>query len=169
MTGGGSPSQPEAVNYVAWRRNAPFDIAIMFHGGAVVCNYAYDACYTSSVVPRPCPPASTSYHARDADVIPSSESYCDALVTKGVRCTVGSNCQVNGAAWYQITGSLQDWDFHYQNTVAMTMEMSSQKRPAASALPGFWKDHEKSIENFMMWSATSSSATAGARASIAEE
>jgi hypothetical protein len=33
----------------------------------------------------------------------------------------------------------------------MTMEISSQKRPAGSALPGFWTDHQKSIEDFMMY------------------
>jgi len=137
----------------------------MFHGGAVVVNYAYDNCYTSyapvtltpptcvtlarctpvssgisarhsdaivrglyvdrdgghtrwcdgamvrwcdgamvgmvllpecrrNIVPRPCPPASTSMHRRDADVIPSSEAYANALLAEGSRCTVGSGCMV---------------------------------------------------------------------------
>ena len=60
VTGGGSPTEPEAIAYVAWRRTVAFDVGVMFHGGAVVCNYAYDSCYTNSIVPRPCPPASTS-------------------------------------------------------------------------------------------------------------
>ena len=34
-----------------------FKSALHFHGGAVVCNSAYDFCYGAALVPRPCPPA----------------------------------------------------------------------------------------------------------------
>lgn len=154
VTGGGGGSQPESRAYMAFHEDHSFDVSLMFHGGAVVVNYAYDNCYTSAVVPRPCPPASTQLHRRHDDVLPSSESYANALAAEGVRCTVGSRCLVNGAAWYQIDGSLQDWEFHYKDVVGMTMEVTSTKRPAGSTLPGHYRDNYQAIYKFIMWPVT---------------
>jgi len=151
VTGGSGGIQPESQAYMKFHDNHVIDVSLMFHGGAVVVNYAYDSCYTSNIVPRPCPPASTSMHRRDADVIPSSAAYADAIVAEGVRCTVGSNCIVNGAAWYQITGSLQDWEFHFKEVVGMTMEVTSTKRPAGSTLPATYNQNKNAIYKFIVW------------------
>jgi len=155
-TGGAGSVQPESKALIAFADQHQFDASMMYHGGAIVVNYAYDDCYTSNIVPRPCPPASTSLHARGRDVLPSSEAYSVPLVNNNVRCTVGTGCLVNGAAWYQITGSLQDYEFHFKDTLSMTMEVSSTKRPAASTLPGFYSDNKDSITSFIKYSIPSS-------------
>ena len=41
----------------------------------------------------------TAPACNDAHVKASSRAYCDEIVSRGVRCTVGSNCQTNGAKW----------------------------------------------------------------------
>mmetsp|Transcript_17284 Transcript_17284/g.45065 ORF Transcript_17284/g.45065 Transcript_17284/m.45065 type:complete len:403 (-) Transcript_17284:195-1403(-) len=152
-TGGAGGVQPESAAYMEFANQHKFDISLMYHGGAVVCNYPYDSCYTSSIVPRPCPPAATSYHPRSSEVLPSSEAYARQLIADGTRCNVGSNCLVNGAAWYQIEGSLQDWAFHFRNTLDMTMEISSTKRVSAASLPRYYTENKASIHAFMMWAA----------------
>ena len=52
---------------------------------------------------------------------------------------------------YVIEGSLQDWAFHFGETLDMTMEISAVKRPAASTLPGFYDNNYNAIANFMLW------------------
>ena len=89
-------------------------------------------------------------HARHAEVIPVSRSYCDELVKAGVRCNVGTDCQVNGAAWYQITGSLQDWAFHFLNQIDTTIEATTTKRPAAKELPGLYAQQRAAIASYML-------------------
>ena len=66
-----------------------------FHGGAVVCNYAYDSCYKNRnvIAEKSCPPAATY---RDLPVQASSKAYCDVFMQDGGRCTVGKDCQVGG-------------------------------------------------------------------------
>lgn len=151
VTGGGAQLQPEAEALMAFEKKHSFSVGLMMHGGAVVCNTAYDNCYTESIVPRPCPSARPTMHARAAGVEPSSKAYCDPMLAAGARCTVGSGCQVNGASWYQTTGSLQDWEFHFGNTLSMTMEISSTKRVQGSQLPGFYTTNHEALYAFIMW------------------
>jgi hypothetical protein len=42
----------------------------------------------------------------------------------------------------------------------MTMEVSSQKRPSGTALPGFYSQHTKSIEDFMLYPVASATTKA---------
>lgn len=152
VTGGGDTCGaqcPETTALINFENRHSFEVSLMFHGGAVVCNTLYDNCYTSSIVPRPCPPASVGRRA--AEVQASSEAYCSTMQAAGVRCTLGTDCQINGAAWYQITGSVQDWEFQYHDTLSMTMEITSTKRPAASTLPDHYKGNEKAIYDFIMY------------------
>ena len=83
-------------------------------------NYAYDNCYTAAIVPRPCPPASAVNHPRGAEVLPSARAYSDAL-SEVTRCTLGTDCRINGANWYQTTGSLQDWCVSMQRANAVCL------------------------------------------------
>jgi hypothetical protein len=145
--------QPETIAYMDFVSSHAFSITTHFHGGAVVCNTAYDNCYTEEIVPRPCPPALPTFHPRAEDVVPSSRAYCDPMMAAGVSCNVGTECQVNGAAWYQISGSEQDWVFHFMEGVAMTMEMTNTKRPGGGTLPGHYENNEAAFHSFMMYPA----------------
>ena len=123
-----------------------------FHGGAVVCNTAYDNCYTEDIIPRPCPPALPTFHRNGEFVDPSSRAYCDPMMAAGVSC--GNNwpdCQTNGASWYQITGSQQDWEFHFADVPMMTMEVTQVKRPDASTLPDHYDNNKGAFHGFIMW------------------
>eukprot|EP01052_Picozoa_sp_SAG31_P033099 SAG31_NODE_3699_length_3976_cov_2.373227_1_plen_365_part_00 len=150
-SGSTATEQPETRAYKDYVSGQNFSIATSFHGGAVVCNTAYDNCYTAAITPRPCPPALPDYHPRADDVLPSSKAYCDAMMAAGVTCNVGTDCQVNGAAWYQISGSEQDWAFHFANVPHMTMEITNIKRPGGNTLPGHYENNYMAFHDFMMW------------------
>ena len=70
-----------------------------------------------------------------------------------MRCNIGANCLVNGAAWYQTSGSSQDYMFHFRNSADMTLEVTSTKRPFGDTLPGHYDDQKDAIHAFMMWPA----------------
>ena len=75
-------AHPETRAYIAFADKHSFDVSLMFHGGAVVANYAYDNCYNSDLVPRPCPAAETVFHARGDEVLPSTRAYSTSLNSK---------------------------------------------------------------------------------------
>ena len=151
-SGGGATPEPETVHYMAFVEARQFSITTHFHGGAVVCNTVYDNCYTEAISPRPCPPSLPDFHPRAADVLPSSRAYCDPMMAAGVSCgSQWPDCQINGASWYQVTGSEQDWVFHFAESVAMTMEMTQTKRPPGATLPGHYENNYDAFHSFLMW------------------
>lgn len=54
----------------------------------------------------------------------------------------------NGAGWYPIYGSLQDWTYVGAGAHEVTIEISSRKRPATSSLPGIWQANLNAIVQF---------------------
>jgi carboxypeptidase D len=55
----------------------------------------------------------------------------------------------NGAAWYVITGSMQDWNYAFTSNIELTAEISTVKWPPASTLDGYWNDNRESILAFL--------------------
>ncbi|MEF3694626.1 MAG: carboxypeptidase regulatory-like domain-containing protein, partial [Candidatus Cloacimonadota bacterium] len=55
----------------------------------------------------------------------------------------------NGAAWYVITGSFQDWNYGFTDCIDITCEVSNIKWPAASTLDSYWNQNQESILSFM--------------------
>mmetsp|Transcript_48172 Transcript_48172/g.111604 ORF Transcript_48172/g.111604 Transcript_48172/m.111604 type:complete len:397 (+) Transcript_48172:113-1303(+) len=144
---GGSASQPETRALVSFEEQHAFVSALMFHGGAMVCNTPYDSCY-APVVSRPCPPALAG---DDTLITANSRAYCDPLMASGGMCSFGTDCQTNGASWYQIEGSVQDYEYFYRGTLSVTMEIWPEKFPPSSDLPALYTVNQQSIHNFMMF------------------
>merc|ERR1719203_1980834 len=122
-------------------------VSSMAHGGAVVINYGYDACYTNIPGETPCgsngrPPALTP---DDAWLQGLSGAW---TFPDGYRCLY-SSCITNGAAWYQIRGSLQDYNYFHKGIMDITLEVSNTKRPGGSSLPGFYTESYQAIYNFI--------------------
>ncbi|CAH1715999.1 unnamed protein product [Aphis gossypii] len=55
----------------------------------------------------------------------------------------------NGAAWYQIIGSMQDYNYVWHGCMEITLEMSCCKYPPATLLEPHWKDHLKPLLTWM--------------------
>lgn len=53
----------------------------------------------------------------------------------------------NGAQWYPIYGSLQDWSYTAAGCMEITLELNQQKRPAASKLPTLWEENRNAMLN----------------------
>jgi len=61
------------------------------------------------------------------------------------RSTEFPNGIINGAEWYVLYGGMQDWNYLWYNALELTLEVSNTKYPAASTLPGHWRDNLESI------------------------
>jgi carboxypeptidase M len=60
-----------------------------------------------------------------------------------------SNGTTNGAAWYPLTGGMQDYNYIWHGCMEITLELSCCKYPPASELPKFWEDNRNSLLQFI--------------------
>lgn len=110
-----------------------FVASINYHTGALVMNYPWD--YTYTLAPD-----------NDA-MIKMSLAYS----TTNVPMYNGSFPQgiTNGADWYVVQGSLQDWVYDQTDCIDITGEVSNIKWPANSAFVGLWNDNRESMMSYI--------------------
>jgi len=111
-----------------------FDLAINFHGGMLVINYPWD--YTYFLTPD-------NDLLRELALTYSRENspmYNSIEFPQGIT---------NGAAWYIVTGSMQDWNYYYTDCIELTAEIGYDKWPPASTLDSYWADNEESMLKYI--------------------
>ena len=54
----------------------------------------------------------------------------------------------NGAEWYEVSGSMQDWNYFYTNTLEVTVEIGCLKYPSEPFLQKYWEANRQSIYSF---------------------
>ena len=59
------------------------------------------------------------------------------------------NGTTNGAAWYPLTGGMQDYNYIWHGCMEVTLELSCCKYPVADELPQFWDDNRASLLQFL--------------------
>ncbi len=119
------PLQPETAAVMTLERSRPFGISTSLHGGSLVANYPYDADRSrrapDDALLHELARLYASHHPRMAN---GTGQFPDGTV--------------RGGDWYLLYGGLQDWAYQTQRTMALTIEVSENKDPAESELPGFW-------------------------------
>lgn len=110
-----------------------FVVSLMGHGGALVVNYPWDYTYTRAPDDDALIDLSLEYSTRNLPMYEGSFS-------QGIT---------NGADWYVVSGSLQDWVYDQTGCLDVTLEISNIKWPAASTLPDYWSDNEQSLLHYV--------------------
>jgi Zinc carboxypeptidase len=59
------------------------------------------------------------------------------------------NGTTNGARWYPVIGSLQDWLWHNTGGVDITLELHEDKKPPAGTLEKMWEENKQPLMRFM--------------------
>ena len=103
-----------------------FTMGANYHGGAEVANYPWDAIYDRH-------PDDAWYQYVCLDYVSHARAVSSSYMTDTY-----SNGITNGADWYVITGSRQDYENAYGQCREITMECSTTKKPSASTMPTYW-------------------------------
>lgn len=113
-----------------------FTMAANYHGGAEVVNYPWDN--------------GKSRHVDDEWWKMVSRQYADLAHEENPDYMTDRNDGItNGADWYVIYGSRQDYMNYYQQCRELTVECSTTKCPPASDLPMYWSYNRNSIYAFL--------------------
>jgi hypothetical protein len=103
-----------------------FTMSANYHGGAEVVNYPWDAVYTDHA-------DKDWYQLISAEYVSNARTYSSSYMTYPYSSGV-----TNGADWYVITGSRQDYENAYGECREITVECSTTKKPNASTMPTYW-------------------------------
>ena len=135
----------ETAAIMAWREQHTSTLSSNMHGGALVANYPFDSNPAGSSTFSPAPDPDHDTFVRLARTYadnnpPMSTSNAHPAWDNGIT---------NGADWYSINGGMQDWEYVWYGDHEVLIEVSSDKWPPASQLPGFWADNLESMLAYM--------------------
>jgi len=135
--------QPETQNMIDFTAQHNFILSANFHGGTLVANYPWDKRLPGDGGVAP--------YAGS----PDDTTFIDLALTYAERnppmynSSIFQNGITNGAAWYEISGGMQDWNYFEHDCMEITMEVSNIKWPPDSTLPQFWLDNKESLLAYM--------------------
>ena len=128
--------QAETINIINWSQNYNFVLSANFHSGALVVNYPWDYNLDGSSDYSATPDDNTFIQLALAYAKENSNMYSSEHFTNGIT---------NGAEWYQVTGGMMDWNYHYLSCMDLTIELSENKMPQADSLINFWNMNRESM------------------------
>ena len=135
---------PEVQAMMRWSAAHDFTLSANFHSGSLVVNYPYDNAGLGSVY-SPSPDQtlfaqiSTAYASHNLPMYNSSE------FPGGIT---------NGAAWYEVVGGMQDWNYRYLGDNEVTIELSNTYAPSADQLPTYWNDNRDAMMAYLQTALT---------------
>lgn len=130
----GYPTATENLAMMDFSNQHNFVSGINFHGGALVINYPWDYSYTLAPDNDLIVDMALTYSTHNSPMFNSDE------FNQGIT---------NGAQWYVITGSMQDWNYGFTSNIELTAEISNIKWPPASTLDTYWNENRESILSFI--------------------
>lgn len=142
--------QPETRAAVDFILTNPFVLSANLHGGALVANYPFDETPDgSSKEYTPTPDDNTfrqlasSYARKHMTMAGSRQINCggdDFTKQGGIT---------NGAAWYSVSGGMQDFNYLGSNNFEITLELGCNKYPPPSDLQREWENNKDALISFM--------------------
>ncbi|KAI7800654.1 carboxypeptidase D [Triplophysa rosa] len=142
------PRQPETIAVMNWVKSYPFVLSANLHGGSLVVNYPYDDNLEDVI----------GYSRSSDDVV--FKMLALAYSEENTQMHNGNPCPemdpeffadgiTNGAAWYNVHGGMQDWNYINTNCFEVTIELGCYKYPLAADLPKYWNENRRSLLQFM--------------------
>lgn len=138
-----SGRQPETQAVMAFQAKHRFKLSANFHGGTAVVNYPWDA---GSVA-----------HPHENFFIKISRNYANLVpyIKNSVDCGPGrvipkcSQGIVRGFDWYPVFKGMQDWSYNWHNDYQITLEVSFDKWPEYSEIPGFYSANRPALIRYI--------------------
>ncbi|XP_029485665.1 carboxypeptidase N catalytic chain isoform X3 [Oncorhynchus nerka] len=138
----------ETLAVIKWMQNYNFVLSANLHGGAVVANYPFDKSRDPRIRGK------TTYATTPDDKIfkklARTYSYAHSWMHKGWNCgDFFDEGITNGASWYSLSKGMQDFNYLYTNCFEITLELSCDKFPPASALSREWLGNREALISFL--------------------
>lgn len=131
--------EPEVRALMEWGAAVPFTASLALHEGALVANYPWDGTPNKTTEYAECPDDATFRHLASAYArshrtmaLPTNAEFPEGGIT-------------NGAAWYPIYGSMQDWSYVADRCMELTLELSERKAPGEDALAELFEDNRAAM------------------------
>ncbi|KAL4422479.1 hypothetical protein ABPG75_008676 [Micractinium tetrahymenae] len=134
--------QPEVASIMQWTLATGFVASASMHEGALVANYPWDGTPDESTRYEACPDDATFRHLAS---LYASTHQTMALANNTEFPNGGTT---NGAAWYPIYGSMQDWNYIKGRCMELTLELSPSKWPDEKQLPLLWENNRDALLAF---------------------
>lgn len=131
--------QPETQALMNWSAAHNFVLSANFHSGAQAVNYPWDKNLDGDGYAAT-PDDATFVHLALTYSKNNPPMFASARFPNGI---------VNGAAWYEISGGMQDWNYHWPGCLEVTVELSEDKQPDPGLLPAFWQDNRRSLLSYL--------------------
>ncbi|MBI2431312.1 MAG: carboxypeptidase regulatory-like domain-containing protein [Candidatus Hydrogenedentes bacterium] len=128
--------EPEVQHVMAWALANSFVLSANTHTGSLVVNYPYDDDGVPSGVPAPTPDEELFQYLSLQYAMFNPPMYNSPEFENGIT---------NGAAWYTISGGMQDWNYRFVSCFEVTLELSEIKKPSSTQLPQFWEENRESM------------------------
>ncbi|EDO46467.1 predicted protein [Nematostella vectensis] len=146
--------QPEVKAVMNWLKSEPFVLSANLHGGTLVANYPYDN------IPPELKKSTVRvyYGSPDDDVfvkIAKAYSSQHPTMRKGdPKCPIHRNERfkdgiTNGAAWYPISGGMQDYNYYHSNCFEITLELGCCKFPPTRYVKDYWYANRKALLSYI--------------------
>lgn len=130
----GNATAIENTHMMNFCNDRNFVLSANFHGGALVANYPWDYTYVLAPDNELLIQAALAYSSHNPPMFDSDE------FPQGIT---------NGADWYVITGSMQDWIYGLTGGTDITMEIGEDMWPPASQLPTYWSQNQESMLSYL--------------------
>ncbi|XP_073982589.1 carboxypeptidase D isoform X2 [Rhodnius prolixus] len=154
--------QPETDAVKEWTSKIQFVLSGGLHGGALVASYPFDNTPNSRIC-RSSPLCAVFQSFSSApSLTPDEDVFRHLALTysqnhptmhKGRACKSGSPAFTdgitNGAAWYPLTGGMQDFNYVWYGCMEITLELSCCKYPPSTELPKYWEDNRLPLVKFL--------------------
>lgn len=145
------PPQPETLAVMKWINEVPFVLSANLHGGSLVANYPFDDSPTGGREYSKSP---------DDDVFKElAKTYSMSHPTMHLKNPPWPCPEVppdhfedgvtNGAAWYSVSGGMQDYNYIHSNCFEVTVEQGCKKFPEESELPKDWEENKRALIAYM--------------------
>ncbi|XP_067833157.1 probable carboxypeptidase X1 [Heptranchias perlo] len=142
---------PETRAVIKWMKKFPFVLSANLHGGEMVASYPFDMTRTVGLSQQLTPTADDPVFRWLAFVYVSSHRAM-AQTDRRVCHTdnfIGEGNIVNGAKWYNVPGSMNDFSYLHTNCFEITVELSCDKYPHQSELPAEWENNKEALLIYM--------------------
>ncbi|KAJ8675417.1 hypothetical protein QAD02_011203 [Eretmocerus hayati] len=152
--------EPETLALMKWITSEPFVLSANLHGGALVANYPYDDNPVSIGNDNPRPNYSPDDDVFKMLALTYSNAHPSMHLGEPCRPPPGQESGgllddafpqgiTNGAAWYPVTGGMQDFNYVRSNAFELTLEVGCIKYPNASDLRKFWQDNREPLLQYI--------------------